>query len=54
MGSSVTKFKVGDAVGIGCVVDSCQDCHECKRGEEQYCQKGCTLTYNGTTAVRNE
>jgi len=46
VGSEVTKFKVGDNVGIGCFVDSCQDCEQCKRGVENYCKKGMVQTYN--------
>ncbi len=37
VGSSVTKYKVGDSVGVGCLVDSCLSCHECEDGLEQYC-----------------
>jgi uncharacterized zinc-type alcohol dehydrogenase-like protein len=47
VGSEVTKFKVGDKVGVGCIVDSCQDCSHCKEGDEQLCMKGLTGTYNG-------
>ena len=49
IGSSVTKFKVGDTVGVGCMIDSCGDCHPCHDGEEQYCQgpNSFTATYNG-------
>ena len=36
-GEGVTKFKVGDRVGVGCFVDSCRSCESCKRGCEQYC-----------------
>jgi uncharacterized zinc-type alcohol dehydrogenase-like protein len=46
VGASVTKFKVGDTVGIGCFVDSCRECEACKAGEEQYCEKGSNFTYN--------
>lgn len=46
VGSSVTKFKVGDSVGVGCMVDSCGDCPSCKQNLEQFCFKGCTFTYN--------
>src|SRR5512132_1535887 len=45
-GSAVTKFKVGDAVGVGCFVDSCRDCASCRSGEEQYCDHGMVGTYN--------
>jgi alcohol dehydrogenase (NADP+) len=48
VGSEVTKFKVGDTVGIGCYVDSCRKCSCCKAGLEQYCLEGMTPTYNGT------
>jgi uncharacterized zinc-type alcohol dehydrogenase-like protein len=47
VGASVTKFKVGDAVGVGCFVDSCRACANCKAGVEQYCVETPTLTYNG-------
>ena len=46
VGSKVTKFKVGDHVGVGCFIDSCRDCEMCNEGEEQYCYKGLTGTYN--------
>lgn len=51
-GSDVTKFKVGDVVGIGCFVDSCHECVPCKTGIEQYCIKGAAFTYNGTEMDR--
>lgn len=44
VGSAVTKFKVGDAVGVGCMVDSCFGCDPCTDGEEQYCPH-CVYTY---------
>lgn len=48
-GSAVTKFKIGDTVGVGCMIDSCGHCHPCKDGEEQFCAGpvGQTMTYNG-------
>lgn len=46
VGASVSKWKVGDKVGIGCFVDSCRSCSACASGEEQYCEKGATFTYN--------
>ena len=46
VGKSVTKFKVGDLAGVGCMVDSCQHCSACEQGLEQYCEEGNTLTYN--------
>ncbi|WP_049620940.1 NAD(P)-dependent alcohol dehydrogenase [Frateuria defendens] len=47
VGDKVTKFKVGDTVGVGCMVDSCQHCASCDEGLEQYCENGFTGTYNG-------
>lgn len=47
VGNKVTKFKVGDLAGIGCMVDSCRECDNCKDGLEQYCEKGMVGTYNG-------
>jgi uncharacterized zinc-type alcohol dehydrogenase-like protein len=47
VGAGVTAFKPGDAVGVGCFVDSCRECVQCRAGEEQYCEQGMTLTYNG-------
>ncbi|MET8781393.1 MULTISPECIES: NAD(P)-dependent alcohol dehydrogenase [unclassified Streptomyces] len=46
VGSGVTKFKVGDRVGVGCMVDSCRECENCRAGLEQYCLKGNVGTYN--------
>ena len=46
VGSGVTRFKTGEAVGVGCFVDSCRDCQPCRTGEEQYCDRNVT-TYNG-------
>ena len=47
VGPQVTRFKAGDHVGVGCMVDSCRQCKSCARGLEQYCEQGSTLTYNG-------
>ncbi len=47
VGSHVKKFKVGDKAGIGCLVDSCRECDNCKEGLEQYCTGGAVFTYNG-------
>jgi uncharacterized zinc-type alcohol dehydrogenase-like protein len=47
VGTEVTKYKVGDRVGVGCMVDSCGDCENCRKGEEQYCLKGNVPTYAG-------
>lgn len=46
VGTEVTKFKVGDVVGVGCMVESCKHCHSCDEGLEQYCENGFTGTYN--------
>jgi uncharacterized zinc-type alcohol dehydrogenase-like protein len=47
VGSDVTKFAVGDLVGVGCMVDSCLECQSCRDGLEQFCERGFTGTYNG-------
>jgi uncharacterized zinc-type alcohol dehydrogenase-like protein len=48
-GASVTKFKVGDLVGVGCMIDSCRNCPSCKSGAENYCEgpNSWLATYNG-------
>lgn len=46
IGSDVTKWKVGDTVGVGVFVDSCRECGPCLAGDEQYCEQGMTGTYN--------
>ncbi|ADO67923.1 Alcohol dehydrogenase, GroES domain protein [Stigmatella aurantiaca DW4/3-1] len=46
-GGSVSRYKVGDAVGVGCFVDSCREWSWCRKGEEQYCDRGMNSTYNG-------
>lgn len=46
IGSEVSKFKVGDLIGVGVFVDSCRKCDSCKKGLEQYCVEGMTGTYN--------
>lgn len=48
VGSHVTKFKVGDLAGTGCLVDSCRHCDNCNEGLEQFCTNGASFTYNGT------
>lgn len=47
VGEAVTKYKVGDRVGVGCMVDSCGECENCQKGEEQYCLSGNVSTYGG-------
>lgn len=49
VGDAVTTHAVGDRVGVGCFVDSCRECENCKAGEEQYCLRGEVGTYNATT-----
>jgi uncharacterized zinc-type alcohol dehydrogenase-like protein len=45
VGDEVTAHKIGDLVGVGCLVDSCRACPSCAKGDEQYCQNGATQTY---------
>jgi uncharacterized zinc-type alcohol dehydrogenase-like protein len=47
VGTSVSRFKPGNSVGVGCMVDSCQHCEPCQHGLEQYCEEFPTVTYNG-------
>lgn len=47
VGAAVTRFAVGDRVGVGCLVDSCRECASCRAGQESYCRRGKVLTYNG-------
>lgn len=47
VGVHVTKFKVGQLAGVGCMVDSCRECEHCKNDLEQYCLPGNTMTFNG-------
>ena len=47
VGDKVTRFKVGQLAGTGCMVDSCRHCENCKRDLEQYCLNGNSQTYNG-------
>jgi uncharacterized zinc-type alcohol dehydrogenase-like protein len=50
-GSKVSKFKEGDIVGVGCMVDSCQTCSACEDDLEQFCENGMTGTYNGKDKI---
>jgi uncharacterized zinc-type alcohol dehydrogenase-like protein len=47
VGDHVKKFKAGDLTGVGCLVDSCRECDNCKDGLEQYCSNGSVFTYGG-------
>jgi len=51
VGSAVSKFKEGDMAAVGCMVDSCRECPSCLACEEQYCQNGMVLTYNGADPI---
>lgn len=46
VGAKVTRYSVGERVGVGCFVDSCRECEHCRAGEEQHCLAGSTSTYN--------
>lgn len=46
VGAKVQQFKVGDVVGVGCLVDSCRTCESCEEGLEQFCERGSVGTYN--------
>jgi alcohol dehydrogenase (NADP+) len=48
VGSEVTRFAIGDRVGVGCMIDSCRTCDNCRAGEEQFCREGDVKTANGT------
>ncbi len=50
VGGEVNRFEVGDTVGVGCLVNSCQDCSACAEDLEQYCENGLLATYNSETA----
>lgn len=50
IGDKVDRHRVGDIVGVGCMVDSCRTCDACQAGEEQFCENGNTQTYNSPTA----
>jgi hypothetical protein len=54
VGSEVSRYKVGDAVAVGCMVDSCQHCDQCRKGEEQLCRNGNTQTYNDKDRITGE
>ncbi|MDM4768970.1 NAD(P)-dependent alcohol dehydrogenase [Solimonas sp. SE-A11] len=54
VGSEVKRYKVGDSVAVGCMVDSCQRCDQCQKGDEQLCRQGNTQTYNGKDRITGE
>jgi len=51
IGNKVSKFKIGDMVGVGCLVDSCRHCASCNEGLEQYCDNGFTGTYGSEDKI---
>jgi len=51
VGANVTRFKVGDAVGVGCMVDSCGHCPACDQGHQQHCVEGATFTYGAVDRI---
>ncbi len=52
VGPRVTRFAVGDLVGVGCMVDSCRECGPCRHDTEQFCERGAAYTYNSTEMDR--
>jgi uncharacterized zinc-type alcohol dehydrogenase-like protein len=54
VGTAVTRFSEGDRVGVGCMVDSCQECDQCHNHEEQYCRHGMTPTYGAPDRISGE
>lgn len=54
VGDKVTKFRSGDLVGVGCLVDSCRECSNCREGLEQYCTAGSVLTYSGRDRITGD
>lgn len=51
VGTDVKKYKIGDHVAVGCMVDSCMECDQCRNGEEQYCRNMMTPTYCGCDRI---
>ncbi len=51
VGNGVKKFKAGDTVGVGCMVDSCRTCDSCREHLEQFCENGATFTYNSPDKI---
>ena len=54
VGPEVKKYKTGDHVAVGCMVDSCQECDQCKKHEEQFCREGMTPTYGAPDRISGE
>lgn len=53
VGKNVTKFKVGDLAGVGCMVNACGHCYSCEMHKEQFCENGTTFTYNSPDRYHN-
>ncbi len=53
VGPQVKKFRIGQLVGVGCMVDTCRECENCKKGLEQYCTGGISFTYNSFEQDKN-
>ena len=51
VGAAVTRFKPGDMAAVGCLVDSCRTCRNCREGEEQFCDGGAVFTYNSPDPI---
>ena len=54
IGKDVKRYRIGDAVAVGCLVDSCQECEHCHHGEEQFCSNGRTDTYNAPDRITGD
>ncbi|MBP2199015.1 NAD(P)-dependent alcohol dehydrogenase [Pantoea cypripedii] len=54
IGNNVKKFKIGDHVAVGCMVDSCMECDQCSKGEEQYCREGMVPTYGAPDRINGD
>ncbi len=54
VGDKVTKFQTGDLAGVGCLVDSCRQCSNCRKGLEQYCKVGNVLTYSARDRISGD
>ncbi|KAG1441727.1 hypothetical protein G6F57_018627 [Rhizopus arrhizus] len=54
VGAGVSKFRVGDHVAVGCMVDSCQHCDQCDEGHEQFCREGLVGTYSGLDRITGD
>jgi uncharacterized zinc-type alcohol dehydrogenase-like protein len=52
VGPEVRRVRAGDLAGVGCMVDSCHACAQCRQGQEQFCERGAAFTYNGTEMDR--